>query len=85
MPGMPYEVKTEPLGSYNALFLFSDGVYEITRPDGTMWEFADFERELTRLVRAGEPEIEKIFELAKSDIEGEVLDDDFSMVKIQLP
>ncbi len=85
MPGLPYEVLTEPLDEFNTLFLFSDGVYEITRPDGTMWEFEDFERELAKLTLEGRSEMDQLFALAMRDASGGSLEDDFSMVKIQLP
>src|SRR5262249_1853042 len=43
--GMNYEAREVELGLFARLLLYSDGVSEIARPDGTMWklqEFVDF-------------------------------------------
>src|ERR1700733_2556157 len=50
LPDFPYECHECTLVSPARLFLFSDGAYEIMRPDGTMMEFDDFEDVLTRAV-----------------------------------
>jgi sigma-B regulation protein RsbU (phosphoserine phosphatase) len=39
---MTYATDSCTVDDFGRLFLFSDGVYEITRTDGTMWPFHDF-------------------------------------------
>ncbi len=66
------------------LFLFSDGVYEITRPDGDMLEFEAFEEVLTRPVPEGASELEELLHFVR-DVQGsEELDDDFSIIKMTI-
>jgi serine phosphatase RsbU (regulator of sigma subunit) len=66
------------------LFVFSDGAYEIARPDGSMLESAAFEEVLTRGVCDGESELDRLLNFARQVRGGEVLEDDFSVVKVTL-
>jgi len=84
MPGVPYRAQTHDVGKFAKLFLFSDGVYEISRPDGTMWEFADFVTTLTRPAN-GESEVDAALRAARALQGGDAFDDDFSMVKFEFP
>ena len=47
------------------LFLFSDGAYEISRPDGSMLEFAAFKEALTRAVPDGQSELDELLRFAR--------------------
>lgn len=42
IPDLPFHSNTTQLEAFSKLFLFSDGVYEIKRVDGSMWPFNDF-------------------------------------------
>ena len=66
------------------LFLFSDGAYEIMRPDGTLLEFADFEEVLTRAVPEGVSELEELLHFAQNVNGSKDLDDDFSIIKMTI-
>ena len=85
MPGASYTsaVCQAPPGS--SIFLMSDGVYEITLPDGSMWSFAEFTKCLTAAAAAGRPEIVEL-ERRVHELHGPgVLEDDFSIVKFAFP
>ncbi|MGE0450466.1 MAG: SpoIIE family protein phosphatase [Vicinamibacterales bacterium] len=41
-PGMDYEEGTVDLPAFSRVYFFSDGVYEITRPDGSMLSLPEF-------------------------------------------
>ena len=85
MPGINYKTATADVGAFAKLFLFSDGVYEITRPDGTMWEFPDFVTKLVRPPADGISEMDMALREARAVQGFEAFDDDFSMVKFVFP
>jgi sigma-B regulation protein RsbU (phosphoserine phosphatase) len=41
-PGTEFPVQTVSIEATDILYVFSDGIYEITRPDGTMWTLEGF-------------------------------------------
>ena len=63
------------------LYVFSDGVYEVDRPDGTMWSYEDLQDFLSRPVGAGS-EMEALYKALQEMHAREVLDDDFSLVRV---
>jgi sigma-B regulation protein RsbU (phosphoserine phosphatase) len=42
LPGVPYAASESEMPPDSNLFLFSDGAYEITQPDGSMWTLDGF-------------------------------------------
>jgi sigma-B regulation protein RsbU (phosphoserine phosphatase) len=84
LPDFPYESKEYTLAGPARLFLFSDGAYEIMRPDGTLLEFADFEEVLTRAVPEGASELEELLHFAQNVNGSKDLDDDFSIIKMTI-
>jgi sigma-B regulation protein RsbU (phosphoserine phosphatase) len=83
MEGMEYQTKTVEMGPFARLLLYSDGVYEIARPDGVMWKHQDFVDHVGGLPRessVGDQMLADVRQLHGSD----VLADDFSLVEIWL-
>ncbi len=72
-----------PPGS--SIFLMSDGVYEVSRPDGTMWSFPEFVQCLTEAAAAGRPEIAEVERRVRAWRGPGALEDDFSIVKFAFP
>ena len=83
-PGVAYESKECTLAGPARLFLFSDGAYEIMRPDGTLLTFEAFEEVLTRAVPEGASELEELLRFARDFHGSEDLDDDFSIIKLTI-
>lgn len=84
LPEAEYESEECTLEGPARLFLFSDGTFEITRPDGTLLGFEAFEEVLTRAVPQGVSELEELFHFAQEARGSENLDDDFSIIKVTL-
>ena len=84
LPEAEYESEESTLAGPARLFLFSDGTFEITRPDGTLLEFEAFEEVLTRAVPEGASELEELLHFAQEAHGSENLDDDFSIIKVTL-
>jgi len=66
------------------LFVFSDGTYEITRPDGSMLAFSDFTEMLARPVREGQSGLDSLLEFAREMHGPGVLEDDFTIIEMAL-
>lgn len=66
------------------LYVFSDGTYEITRPDGSMLEFSAMTEILARPHHGGQSELDSLLAYAR-DVHGRsVLEDDFTIIKMAL-
>lgn len=79
-----YRSESRTVAKPARLYLFSDGVYEISRPDGSMLEFEAFTRLLSQPRADGESELKALFEFARSTHGSDILEDDFSIVKLEL-
>ena len=84
LPDYPYVGEECTLAGPARLFLFSDGVYEIMRPDGTILEFEAFEEVLTRGVPEGASELQDLLHFAQDVNRSEDLGDDFSIIKMTI-
>jgi phosphoserine phosphatase RsbU/P len=84
LPDFSYTSHECTLAGPARLFLFSDGAYEITRPDGTLLEFEAFEEVLTRAVPDGTSELQELLHFAQEVNGSKDLDDDFSIMKITI-
>jgi sigma-B regulation protein RsbU (phosphoserine phosphatase) len=84
MPDIIFNESTVPLNNFNKLYVFSDGVYEITQKDGNEMNLDEY----TQLMKEhfsnlGLLESEKVLEKIKS-LKNEIgpFDDDFSLVEL---
>ncbi|HSV58446.1 MAG TPA: SpoIIE family protein phosphatase [Variovorax sp.] len=66
------------------LFVFSDGTYEIARPDGSMLPYADFTAMLARPLAEGQSELDSLLDYARQAHGPGVLEDDFTIIKMTL-
>jgi sigma-B regulation protein RsbU (phosphoserine phosphatase) len=84
IPEFPYtstEVDAKPGAK---LFIYSDGAYEIIKPDGTLWEMEEFIDFVAKSAREGSKEIDDLYNYIKKLGAKDILDDDFSMVRVEL-
>jgi serine phosphatase RsbU (regulator of sigma subunit) len=66
------------------LFVFSDGVYEISRPDGAMLDAAAFNDMLARPVGDGASRLAELLRFVREVRGNDVLEDDFSIVQLSI-
>jgi len=71
---------TVPTGS--RLFLYSDGAFEICRPDGSMWAFSEFLATLTKNPSPGGVAIDTLLTRIRELSGREDFVDDFSMLEL---
>jgi sigma-B regulation protein RsbU (phosphoserine phosphatase) len=85
MPGVEYETASVELGAVNRLHVFSDGAYEIARPDGTYWTYQDFLNLVAQPSVPGTSDVRRILEACRAIAGSETFDDDFCLLQVTLP
>jgi sigma-B regulation protein RsbU (phosphoserine phosphatase) len=84
-PDMEYETLTQQLGDGpQSLFFYSDGVYELIRPDSSMWSFEAFADFMKAPIPPGTDPIERIIDNSRQVQGKDDFVDDFSVVEVQL-
>ncbi len=84
-PKVEFEGAETEVPKDSRLYLFSDGVYEVERPDGTMWSFEELQDYLNRPPAEPSTEIEALYKTLQELHSGETLDDDFSLLRLDFP
>lgn len=65
------------------LYIFSDGVYEVEKEDGTMWSLEELKEFLINHPHTSDSEIDALYTYIYTMNGNKILDDDFSMLKIR--
>jgi sigma-B regulation protein RsbU (phosphoserine phosphatase) len=81
--GMDFDSQTLDLGPFARLLIFSDGVYEIDRPDSPMWTFREFVQYVETL-QLEEPIADQLLIHVRQLHASDVLADDFSFLEVWL-
>jgi sigma-B regulation protein RsbU (phosphoserine phosphatase) len=81
--GVPFETERVALGPYARLLLYSDGVFEVERPDKTMWSLKEFIDHVTSLLPADQPLLQRLLADARELGGTEMLADDYSFLDIR--
>lgn len=66
------------------LLIYSDGAFEIHRPDGSDWTFEEFVEFVSRPQTSDRPILDQLLDHCRLLKGGPVLDDDFSLLEAQL-
>jgi PAS domain S-box-containing protein len=80
VPDLKYPSARINLPSPAEIYLFSDGVYEIARPDGSWQSWAEF----SRFLQETQPPIDAIVHRMREMHGTEEFEDDFSLLKMKL-
>ena len=89
-PGMPVGMFPEAkyvdefckIENKSTLYIFSDGAYEITKPDGTLWTLDAFIKMLSRLQHPGNSQIEQLLNHLITLNSKDIFDDDLSILQM---
>ncbi|MCD6048976.1 MAG: serine phosphatase [Verrucomicrobia bacterium] len=84
MAGVIYRSKRQAVGKYAELFLFSDGVYELTNSEERMWDYQKFLETLTAEPPEGQKRLDHIVASAKAFRGSGNFEDDYSFLRIVL-
>ena len=80
MPDMKYDAESIEIPPGSELYLFSDGVYEIARPDGSWQSWGEF----SQYLQEHQPPIEAIVKRMREMHGAEEFEDDFSLLQMKL-
>lgn len=84
MSGVIYRSKRQPLGKFAEIYLFSDGVYEISNQQDRMWDYQEFLNSLTCELPEGKKRLDHIVAAAKKFRGSGSFEDDYSLLRIVL-
>lgn len=76
-----YRSETQTMESGSSLYIFSDGVYEIPIGDGKIWGLSGFSSLLQQLHSQNQGTLDAILKTVKELYQGEIFNDDVSLVK----
>jgi serine phosphatase RsbU (regulator of sigma subunit) len=83
VPGINYKEASIDVPAGSSIYLFSDGVFEITDKAGRQWNLADFEGLVLAPALEGDRETERVFHSIRDQAAPGPLEDDFSLVVAQ--
>lgn len=83
LSGVSFASEQVPLDPSSTLYLFSDGVYEIQKPDGTMMTRGELTDHLSSTPEAGNPDA--VWRFVQQMSGGTRLADDFSFLEVVFP
>ena len=81
MPDIKYTGGSVDVEKASRLYIYSDGAFEVTKGDGTMWTLEEMKEFLKSVSTEGGSEIDRLYSFAR-EMQGRELDDDFSMLRI---
>lgn len=83
VPELPYDTRTTTVAEGAQLLVYSDGIFEIEKPDGQMWQYAEFVEKITPELARGGNLIDRHLAFCREMAAADVLGDDFSMVEVR--
>lgn len=81
-PDITFDSAVQDLPPYSRLYVFSDGIYEVSRPDQTMLTYAEFVQILTGAKYSPESVIEHTINAIRTVRSGDQFEDDVSIVEV---
>lgn len=82
-PNSTYVEKTIDLPTFSRLYFFSDGLYEITKPDGSLYTFQEFKTVVAGVPR-GQAGISHTIQAIRAVRGLDSFEDDLSIVEVNL-
>ncbi len=82
MPDASYEKNRLILGEKTKLYVFSDGVYEVEKSDGSMWQFKEFADFMTTVRTDGRADLDGLYQYALNLGNIDKFEDDFTIVEV---
>jgi len=66
----------------NSLYIFSDGVYEVQKPDGTTWSYKEFVNYIKKVKKDGQSVLDRLYEYVRRIGKSDTFDDDFTILEV---
>ena len=81
---LPYDGITIPVEPGSRLYIYSDGICELHKIDGSMWPFSEFIEAMSAPLAIGESALERIQSVGRRVQSGNPFLDDFSILELTL-
>jgi sigma-B regulation protein RsbU (phosphoserine phosphatase) len=82
MPDETYKKDKHPIGEQNTLYIFSDGVYEVEKSDGSMWQFKEFTDFMNKIESGSQSRLDRLYQHAENIRIEDNFADDFTIVEV---
>ena len=82
LPDIVYQGETQLISRPSRLYIFSDGVFDITKIDGSIWGLNEFLEFMTKTFNAEHSILDRILGYAQEISQKEEFDDDFTILEI---
>jgi len=82
MSDATYEKKECLVGEHDRLYIFSDGVYEVEKSDGSMWRFQEFAEFMNEVKAEGQSILDHLHRNACNLRQSDSFEDDFTIVEV---
>ncbi len=79
-----FEQTSCPIAINDTLYILSDGVYEVPQANGQLWGFDNLVKLIEKCQHTDNFNLEKIWHYAQKQHKCQILDDDFSLLKITM-
>ena len=80
----PFEQTICPISADDTLYILSDGVYEVPQANGQIWGFDNLVKLIKKYHDTNRFELKNIWHYAQKQHKCQILDDDFSLLKITI-
>jgi len=77
-----YQKKKCLVGKQNTLYIFSDGVYEVEKSDGSMWRFQEFADFMSNGITGDQSILDRLYNYARNLGNLKNFQDDFTIVEV---
>jgi len=82
MPEVTYEKRKHLVREHTKLYVFSDGVYELQKSDGSMWHFKEFADFMSKAKTEGQSTLDHLHRYAGNLKQSDNFEDDFTIVEV---
>ena len=82
IPDGTYQKKVCLIAQNTTLYIFSDGVYEVKKSDGSMWRFDEFADFMNSAKTGGQSTLDRLYNYAKNLGGSDTFEDDFTIVEV---
>lgn len=83
LPGEKYEKAKIIIKEFTRLYIYSDGIYEVTRSDGSMLKLDDFIKIVSKLSGIDDASPREIIQKIRRIQDSDVFDDDVSLMEVR--
>ena len=77
-----YQTERCFVGDGSTLYVFSDGVYEVERQDGSMWRYQEFTDYMQKIRTDGHEVLDRLYGYVRELGNSETLEDDFTILEV---